>query len=220
MDHDSDGTTGQLLEELFSSLEDLETQSAGVLQFLKDKGLASDSEIKPYLDAAAEASEVRWRAARLRMEALLWAAIADTKRELEQQIEEREKAAKGKKEERAEKAEEEKREDTDSRTSAGGETKSSPQGAEKKSSAEGERESETSGKSSAQGAEMNKEPEAQKKSDSEKKPEPPNENGSVQKTEADVQESIHSRDKSDDGSRDRDAGERKNEVNPPKKNAA
>ena len=63
----TDGKVGdELLDELFSALEDLETQSAGILQFLKDKGLATEKDLAPYLEEAANASEVRWRAARLR----------------------------------------------------------------------------------------------------------------------------------------------------------
>ncbi len=53
-DREADGKVGgQFLDELFSALEDLETQSAGVVQFLKDKGLATDEELAPYLEAAA-----------------------------------------------------------------------------------------------------------------------------------------------------------------------
>jgi len=93
-DREVDGKTGgEFLDELFSALEDLETQSAGVVQFLKDKGLASEAELAPYLEAAAEASEVRWRAARLRMDALLTAAIKDAEEEFARTIEERKDAA-------------------------------------------------------------------------------------------------------------------------------
>jgi uncharacterized low-complexity protein len=80
---------GELLDELFSALEDLETQSAGILQFLKDKGLATDKELAPYLEEAANASEVRWRAARLRMDALLAAAMHDAEEEFARKVEER-----------------------------------------------------------------------------------------------------------------------------------
>ncbi|MGA8300958.1 MAG: hypothetical protein WB817_15860 [Terriglobales bacterium] len=80
---------GELLDELFSALEDLETQSAGILQFLKDKGLATDKELAPYLEEAANASEVRWRAARLRLDALLAAAIHDAEEEFARKVEER-----------------------------------------------------------------------------------------------------------------------------------
>jgi len=89
-ERETDGKVGgELLSELFSALEDLETQSAGILQFLKDKGLASDEELAPYLEAAARASDVRWRAARLRMDVLLSAAIEDAEEEFARKIEER-----------------------------------------------------------------------------------------------------------------------------------
>ena len=99
-DREADGKVGgQLLDELFSALEDLETQSEGILQFLKDKGLATDQELAPYLDRAASASEVRWRAARLRMNALLAAAMKDAEEEFARKMEERNEPSSQKKEE-------------------------------------------------------------------------------------------------------------------------
>jgi hypothetical protein len=90
MDHESDGKVrGELLDQLFSAFEDLETQSAGILQFLKAKGLATDEELAPYLQQAADASNVRWLAARLRTDALLGAAIKDAEEEFARKVEER-----------------------------------------------------------------------------------------------------------------------------------
>jgi len=61
----------ELLDELGSSLENLETQQSALLQFLKEKGIVTDEQLAPYLTEAGNASNVRWRAARLRLERLL-----------------------------------------------------------------------------------------------------------------------------------------------------
>jgi hypothetical protein len=60
----------ELLNELGSSLESLETQYAALLQFMSDKGIVTEGEFAPYLDRAGKASSVRWRAARVRLERL------------------------------------------------------------------------------------------------------------------------------------------------------
>ena len=61
----------EILEELFSLLETLETQSLALTQFLRDEGIATDEKLAPYLNRAGNASSVKWRAARARMQYLL-----------------------------------------------------------------------------------------------------------------------------------------------------
>jgi hypothetical protein len=51
------------------------------LQFLKDKGIATDEELVPYLEQAATASNVKWRAGRLRIKHLLASAMRSTEEE-------------------------------------------------------------------------------------------------------------------------------------------
>jgi hypothetical protein len=65
----------EILEEIFSSVEDVETQSAAILQFLKDKGMANDEELVPYFERAKTSSGVRWVAIRARVDYLLSSAI-------------------------------------------------------------------------------------------------------------------------------------------------
>lgn len=71
----------EILDELFSSLEALETQSTAILQFLKDKGIAREEELVPYFEQAGNTSSVRWRAARVRIEHLLSSAMKAADRE-------------------------------------------------------------------------------------------------------------------------------------------
>jgi hypothetical protein len=65
----------EILDDLFSSLENLETHSAAVLMFLKDQGIATDEKLAPYLKQAGDASNVRWRATRVRIGFLLASAL-------------------------------------------------------------------------------------------------------------------------------------------------
>jgi len=76
----------EILDELFSLLEALETQSVALTQFLKDQGIATDEKLAPYLDRAGNASSVKWRAARARMQYLL-SPVAKKKNDLEKEKE-------------------------------------------------------------------------------------------------------------------------------------
>jgi len=64
-------TLKEILSDLFALLEAQETNSTAVLQLLKDQGIASDEKLSTYLDQAGKASNVKWRAVRMRMEYLL-----------------------------------------------------------------------------------------------------------------------------------------------------
>jgi hypothetical protein len=61
----------EIFDQMFALLESLETQNIAVVQFLKDEGIAADDKLAPYLEKAGNASSVKWRAARARMEHLL-----------------------------------------------------------------------------------------------------------------------------------------------------
>lgn len=76
----------EVLNELSSALESAETQSGAILQFLKDKNLATDEDFAPYLEQAGNASNVRWRAVRLRINSLLASAIRSAEEELTRKV--------------------------------------------------------------------------------------------------------------------------------------
>jgi hypothetical protein len=80
----------ELLNELGSSLENLETQHAALLQFLKDNGILTDDQFASYIAQAGKASSVRWRAARIRLESLF-----STERQKEEKLGENEQRRTG-----------------------------------------------------------------------------------------------------------------------------
>jgi hypothetical protein len=75
MDENNNNFVQEIFHDLFSSMETLETQSAAVLQFLKDKGIATDEELASHLEQAENASSVRWRGVRVRADYLFASAI-------------------------------------------------------------------------------------------------------------------------------------------------
>ena len=72
---DENNIVQEILHDLFSSMEALETQNTAVLQFLKDKGIATDEELASHLEQAGNASSVRWRGVRVRADYLFASAI-------------------------------------------------------------------------------------------------------------------------------------------------
>lgn len=66
----NDDAAHQVLRDLLSYFESLETRTGAVLQFLKEKGIATDEQLAPSLEQAASAASVKWRAVRVRMEHL------------------------------------------------------------------------------------------------------------------------------------------------------
>ena len=75
MDENNNNSVQEILHDLFSSLEALETQNTAILQFLKDKGIATDEELASHLEQAEMASSVRWRGVRVRADYLFASAI-------------------------------------------------------------------------------------------------------------------------------------------------
>jgi len=75
----------EILHDLFSSMEALETQNTAILQFLKDKGIATDEELASHLEQAGNASSVRWRGVRVRADYLFASAIKAAEQAAEKQ---------------------------------------------------------------------------------------------------------------------------------------
>jgi hypothetical protein len=77
----------EVLNTLFSHLEKLETQTEGLTLFLKEKKKVTDAQLAPYLEQAGKASNVRWRAARVRIEYLIDGAEREEEKERESERE-------------------------------------------------------------------------------------------------------------------------------------
>ncbi|MFZ0478820.1 MAG: hypothetical protein WAL71_06700 [Terriglobales bacterium] len=87
MDSTDSTPADAVLNELCSALEAIETQTGAILQFLKEKGVATDKELAPYLQSAGNASNVRWRAERLRINSLLASALKSAEESLTRKVE-------------------------------------------------------------------------------------------------------------------------------------
>jgi len=74
----------EILEELSSTLQRAEAQSAAILDLLRAKGIAKEDELAPYLERANDASSVRWRATRVRLAHLL-SGLEKQKRQAEEE---------------------------------------------------------------------------------------------------------------------------------------
>ena len=88
----------EVLNTLFSHLEKLETQTEGLTLFLKEKKKVTDAQLAPYLEQAGKASNVRWRAARVRIEYLIDGAEREEEKKRKEESEreqKRESAAHG-----------------------------------------------------------------------------------------------------------------------------
>src|ERR1039457_6111815 len=75
----------EILHELFPAFEALETQSAALLQLLKDKGIANEEELAVHFEQAGKASSVRWLAVRVRIDYLLSSAMKTAEQDVKKE---------------------------------------------------------------------------------------------------------------------------------------
>ncbi len=70
----------QVFEEMLPYLETLDSQISGIVQLLKDKGITTNAEFAKYTQRGDDASNVRERGMRVRMEYLFSSAAGRTAR--------------------------------------------------------------------------------------------------------------------------------------------
>lgn len=78
----------QLIDEILDELDPIfqnADASAGIVRLLKDKGIVNDDELAPYLEQAATAGSIKWRATRLRLARLLESAVKTIEEELREE---------------------------------------------------------------------------------------------------------------------------------------
>jgi hypothetical protein len=92
----------QILDELIPMLRAIDAQSSAAVEFLKAKGMTTHDEFGQYLQQASDASDVRWLAARLRLERLFSTAESEAKETVEEDAEKavNEREAKAREEEK------------------------------------------------------------------------------------------------------------------------
>src|SRR5215510_1481023 len=74
--------SNKILHELFPHFEAMETRIDALMQFLKDKGIATDEQLAPYLEEAGKASYVKWLATRLRVEHFLSLLMKEAEKQM------------------------------------------------------------------------------------------------------------------------------------------
>ena len=79
----------EVFHELFSHLERLEAQTDAIIQLLKEKKRVTDKQLAPYLEQAAKSSDVRWRAARVRIDHLLSSTDTEEKNTAGKKVEDK-----------------------------------------------------------------------------------------------------------------------------------
>jgi len=93
-------TMQEIFHEFISSLEALDTQNAAISQFLKDKGIAPQQELAPYLERAGNASSVRWLGTRVRIDYLFSSAVKEKEEKEEKDAEKKSSKSAGKTDDR------------------------------------------------------------------------------------------------------------------------